>query len=354
LVVEIEKQLPGFWLDVSFTTNGQPLGLLGASGAGKSMILRCLAGIETPTAGRIVLNGRSLFDSQRGINLPSRDRRIGFIFQNYALFPHLTVAQNIAFGLPRGLSSLAIKQRVEAQLNVVQLSGLGDRYPHQLSGGQQQRVALARALAIQPEILLLDEPFSALDTHLRSEMEQELTSILSSYQGVTLFVTHNMEEAYRICQNLLVLENGRAIAHGSKQQIFEHPGSVSVAQLTGCKNFSRAVVLDSQLVEAIDWGCSLQVVEPIPPQLERVGIRAHQLIFTNNADEKNTFPCWLASTSETPHRMTLYLKFNSSPHSPSDYHLQAEVFKEKWAMLKDRPFPWYVRLDPLRLILLAG
>ncbi|MBW4622424.1 MAG: molybdate ABC transporter permease subunit [Cyanosarcina radialis HA8281-LM2] len=354
LVVEIEKQLPGFWLDVSFSTNRQPLGLLGASGAGKSMILRCLAGIETPTAGRIVLNGRSLFDSQQGINLPSRDRRIGFIFQNYALFPHLTVAQNIAFGLPRGLSSLAIKQRVEAQLNVVQLTGLGDRYPHQLSGGQQQRVALARALASQPEVLLLDEPFSALDTHLRSEMERELTSILSSYQGVTLFVTHNMEEAYRICENLLVLENGRAIAHGSKQQIFDRPDRFSVAQLTGCKNFSRAVVLDPQLVEAIDWGCSLQVVEPIPPQLERVGIRAHQLIFTNNADEKNTFPCWLAATSETPHRMTLYLKFNSSPYSPSDYHVQAEVFKEKWAMLKDRPFPWYVRLDPLRLILLAG
>ncbi|MEH2255940.1 molybdate ABC transporter permease subunit [Nostoc sp.] len=352
LFVNIEKILPSFDLKVAFSTDEQPLGLLGGSGAGKSMILRCLAGIETPTIGRIVLNDRVLFDSEQGINLPSRDRRIGFLVQNYALFPHMSVAQNIAFGLPKGLSAGSIRVQVEEQLLAMQLQGLGDRYPHQLSGGQQQRVALARALASQPEALLLDEPFSALDTHLRSQLEQQMTETLADYQGVTLFVTHNMEEAYRICPNLLVLEHGRAVHYGSKYDIFQHPATVSVAQLTGCKNFSRAVLQSSQQVEAIDWGCTLQVVEPVKSELSHVGIRAHQIIFTNDSSQENTFPCWLVGTSETPHRMTLFLKLHSAGKNSQDYHLQAEVFKEKWATMKDQPFPWYVRLDPLRLILM--
>ncbi|MEH2230005.1 MAG: molybdate ABC transporter permease subunit [Nostoc sp.] len=352
LLVNIEKILPSFDLKVAFTTDEQPLGLLGGSGAGKSMILRCLAGIETPTTGRIVLNDRVLFDSEQGINLPSRDRRIGFLVQNYALFPHMSVAQNIAFGLPKKLSAGSIRVQVEEQLIAMQLQGLGDRYPHQLSGGQQQRVALARALASQPEALLLDEPFSALDTHLRSQLEQQMTETLADYQGVTLFVTHNMEEAYRICPNLLVLEHGRAVHYGSKYDIFQHPATVSVAQLTGCKNFSRAVLQSSQQIEATDWGCTLQVIEPVNSELSHVGIRAHQFIFTNDSSQENTFPCWLVRTSETPHRITLFLKLHSAGMNSQDYHLQAEVFKEKWATMKDQPFPWYVRLDPLRLILM--
>ncbi len=352
LFVEIQKQLPSFLLNVSFSSNEHALGLLGASGSGKSMTLRCIAGMETPTQGRIVLNERVLFDSERGINIPSRDRKIGFLFQNYALFPHLTVAQNIAFGLPKGTSALAIRHQVESQLTAMQLEGLADRYPHQLSGGQQQRVALARALASLPEALLLDEPFSALDTYLRDQLEAQLISTLATYQGVTLFVTHNLEEAYRVCRDLLVLESGDAIAYGPKHNIFEHPNTVSVAQLTGCKNFSRAVATASQEVEASDWGARLQVIEPIPDSISHVGIRAHQLTFTNHPNQENTFPCWLVTTIETPHRMTLYLKLHSSPSSPQDYHLQAEVFKEKWAILKDRPFPWHIRLDPLRLILM--
>ncbi|MCC5668561.1 molybdate ABC transporter permease subunit [Nostoc sp. CHAB 5784] len=352
LFVNIEKILPSFDLKVAFTTDEQPLGLLGGSGAGKSMILRCLAGIETPTIGRIVLNGRVLFDSEQRINLPSRDRRIGFLVQNYALFPHMSVAQNIAFGLPKGLSAGSIRVQVEEQLIAMQLQGLGDRYPHQLSGGQQQRVALARALASQPEALLLDEPFSALDTHLRSQLEQQMTETLAGYQGVTLFVTHNMEEAYRICPNLLVLEHGRAVHYGSKHDIFQHPSTVSVAQLTGCKNFSRLILQSSQQVEAIDWGCTLKVIEPVKSELSHIGIRAHQFIFTNDSSQENTFPCWVVGTSETPHRMTLFLKLHSAGKNSQDYHLQAEVFKEKWATMKDQAFPWYVRLDPLRLILM--
>lgn len=353
LVVEIEKQLANFTLSTLFSAKQETLGILGGSGSGKSMTLRCIAGMEAPTQGRIVLNGKTLFDTSKGINLPSHQRRVSLVFQNYALFPHMTVAQNIAFGLqklPKDLRS----QRVNQQLALVQLSGMGDRYPHQLSGGQQQRVALARALATEPEALLLDEPFSALDTHLRSQMERQLVETLSTYPGVALFVTHNLEEAYRVCEKLMVMSGGKPIAFDTKHRIFERPKTVRVAQLTGCKNFSRAAAAD-QGVTAIDWGITLQVLEAIPANLSQIGIRAHQISVMPSSDpgQNNTFPCWLAATSETPHRMTLFLKFNAAPTSSQDYHVQAEIFKEKWQTIKDYPFPWFVRLDPLRLMLMV-
>lgn len=352
LIVDIEKQLSNFQLDTAFTAQQENLGILGGSGSGKSMTLRCIAGVETPTKGRIVLNGRSLFDSDKNINLPSHKRNVSLVFQNYALFPHMTVAQNIAFGLQH-LPKLVRRQRVSQQLAGVQMHGLGDRYPHQLSGGQQQRVALARALATEPELLLLDEPFSALDTYLRSQMERQLVETLATYRGITLFVTHNLEEAYRICETLMVMSVGKAIAYDSKHQIFEHPKTVRIAQLTGCKNFSRVVAVGANSVEAIDWGITLQAIEALDDRLTDIGIRAHQISITTDRHLDNTYPCWLAATSETPHRMTLFLKFNGIPAGAQDYHLQAEVFKEKWHDIKDRPFPWYVRLDPARLILMV-
>ncbi|MGI0485121.1 molybdate ABC transporter permease subunit [Pantanalinema rosaneae CENA516] len=354
LTVNLSKRLATFDLELAFDVAESTLGILGGSGAGKSMLLRCLAGMEAPTRGQIVLNGRVLFDAKRGINVPSRDRRIGFLVQNYALFPNMTVAKNIAFGLPRTLSAGEVRQRVEAQLEAMQLQGYGDRYPNQLSGGQQQRVALARALASDPEVLLLDEPFSALDTHLRSQMEQEMIARLRDFKGISLFVTHNLEEAYRVCQNLLVLDKGQVMASGSKYEVFEHPGVLGVAKLTGCKNFSQAEAITEQEILAIDWGVTLQVIEPFPDRLDYVGIRAHQIRFTRNPHQPNTFPCWLVATSETPHRMTVFLKFNTQPTHAQDYHLQAEVFKEKWETLKQNPLPWYVQLDSLRLILLKA
>jgi molybdate transport system permease protein len=211
-------------------------------------------------------------------------------------------------------------------------------------------------LATEPEALLLDEPFSALDTHLRSQMERQLVETLATYPGVTLFVTHNLDEAYRVCENLMVMSGGKPIAFDTKHRIFEHPRTVRVAQLTGCKNFSRAVVVGTNLVKALDWGITVQVVEAIPDDLADIGIRAHQISIMPKLDpsQTNTVPCWLASTSETPHRMTLFLKFNSAPVGLQDYHVQAEIFKEKWQAIKDQPFPWYVRFDPLRLILMVS
>ncbi len=353
LIVDIQKQLPQFTLEVAFRSDHEPLGLLGTSGSGKSMTLRCIAGLETPTQGRIVLDGRVLFDSVLGINLPSRERKVGYLFQHYALFPHLTVAQNIAYGL-RGRSKAAIHCQVAGQLQQVQLIGFDHRYPHQLSGGQQQRVALARTLAPNPELLLLDEPFSALDAHLRSELEKQLLKTLRRYPGLTLFVSHNLEEAYRVCQRLLVLSDGKVVAEGPKQAIFDHPGTLSVAQLTGCKNLSPLQRQSNHTLAALDWGCTLQTLEPVRLTHTHIGIRAHRLTFPDQATQPNTFPAWVVWTSETPHRLSLYLKLGHPPADPEAYHLQAEVFKDRWAEMKGRPFPWLVHLDPAQLLLLEG
>jgi molybdate transport system permease protein len=354
LVIDIEKILPEFDLQIALHCIDKSIGVLGASGTGKSMLLKCIAGMETPSSGRIVINGKVLFDSAKKINLPSRDRNIGFLFQNYALFPHLTVAQNIAFGLPKGLTALQIKQKVSEQLHSIELQGFGDRYPHQLSGGQQQRVALARALVSQPDILLLDEPFSALDTHLRSQMERELISALSNYSGTTLFVTHNIEEAYRICTNLMILDHGQVMRYGEKSDVLENPSNLETAKLTGCKNFSRINLIMSDHIEAIDWDCKLRVKDDTTSLSTHIGIRAHHIAFLENSarnDSPNIIPCWLVRTTETPHRMTLYIKLNTPPNHDWDYHLQAEVFKEKWLIIKEYSQPWQVYLDPAQLFL---
>ncbi|MBD0268958.1 MAG: molybdate ABC transporter permease subunit [Cyanobacteria bacterium Co-bin8] len=351
LWVDIEKDLSSFRLQVNCKVRQETLGILGASGSGKSMTLRCIAGVETPSQGQIVLNDRVLFDSKQGINLPCHQRRVGLVFQNYALFPHLTVAQNIAFGLQH-LPKRERLQRVSQQLSEMHLEGLGTRYPHQLSGGQQQRVALARALTAEPEALLLDEPLAALDTYLRSQVERQLVETLSRYSGVTLFVTHNLEEVFRVCQRLMVMAAGGAIALGDKHALFDQPERVAVAQLTGCKNFSRAQIKGQAEIEAVDWRCALKVAHAVPNNLLQVGMRAHQIRFVSDPSLDNTFPCWPVSTSETPHRVTLYLRLHEPPADPGQYDLQAEVFKEVWVNQQAQPLPWYVQLAPDRLMLL--
>ena len=357
LEVTISKRLPGFTLDAEFTAGNTPVGLLGASGAGKSMILRAIAGLVRPDAGRIALDDRVLFDSASGKHEPVRTRRIGLLFQNYALFPHLTVQQNIAFGL-KHLAAQERKDRTAEQIAAMHLSGFEERYPAELSGGQQQRVALARALAPTPAALLLDEPFSALDTHLRSEMERQLRESLQGYSGVTLIVSHNLEELYRLCGEFVVLEKGRVIARGSRDEIFGHPPNRATARLTGCKNFSRARVLPGKdQIEATDWGCALRVTQTIPSGLAHVAIRANHvgLDAPNRiaASESNCFPVWMSSATEGPFRVTAYLRFNGPPGAGADHHLQVEVTREKWAALCSHPLPWIARLQPDRLFLLS-
>ena len=355
LEVAIEKQVSDFRLAVEFTADDAPLGLLGPSGSGKTMTLRAIAGLETPDRGRIVLDGRVLFDSARRINVPPRERKIGLLFQDYALFPHLTVAENIAFGLHR-LPESERARRVAQHLSAAHLNDLANRYPASLSGGEQQRVALGRALAVEPEALLLDEPFSALDTHLRSALERQLRETLETYRGSTLFVSHNLEEAYRVCGNLVVLERGSVAARGPKEEVFRHPPTLEVARLTGCKNYSRARRMEDGSIEALAWGCTLHVTQQFAKPPEHVAIRAHHIRVhaSGAAPEKceNIFPCWLAAMTETPFRVTLDLRIGGPPANPADFHVQAEVFKQEWESFRNGAQPWQVELASDRLFLL--
>jgi molybdate transport system permease protein len=356
LDVHIEKKFPsGFRLEVAFRASGAPLGILGPSGAGKSLTLRAIAGLERPDRGRIVLDGRVLFDSAAGIDCPSRDRRVGLLFQNYALFPHLTVAQNIGFGIS-ALPDDERDRRVAGHIASLHLSGLEARHPAALSGGQQQRVALARALAPEPHALLLDEPFSALDTHLRGEIERELREALARYRGAAIFVGHNLEEAYRFCGELVVLADGQIAAAGPKEELFRRPPNFAVARLTGCKNFAAARPAAAGVIDAIDWGCRLRVAQAAPATLGHVAIRAHHVRVdaAGAADRaaENAFPCWLAAATEAPFRVTLYLRLNAPASSSTDFHVQAEISKDQWEKFKDLPQPWRVELSPERLFLL--
>jgi molybdate transport system permease protein len=349
-----QKKLREFSLEVSFKSWDEPLAVLGPSGSGKTMLLRAIAGLERPESGTISLNNRIVFDAQKRIHLPPRERRIGMLFQNYALFPHRTAEENIAFGLSR-LPVLEREKKVADTTRRVHLSGMEKRFPGELSGGEQQRIALARALAIDPEALLLDEALTALDTHLRSQLEQQLLETLSSFGRPALLVTHNIEEAYRLGKKLMVLVRGRIAVHGDTAEIFKRPPSVEVARLTGCKNFSRARVASDHTVEAIDWGCRLLVPAIPGTKVHHAGIRAHHIDFreakTTAGKNDNVFPCWLVRTSETPFRITLFLRLHSAPQGDDAPHLQAEVFKEKWDRFRHQPFPWHVRLAPESVLL---
>ncbi len=350
LTAVVHKDLPGFSLNVSLAATDKPLGILGASGSGKSMTLRCIAGLETPDRGRIVLNDRVLFDSDQDINIPTAQRRIGVMWQHYALFPHMTVAQNIGFGL-----EVVDREQVGKFLSLMQLEGLAHHYPHQLSGGQQQRVALARALAPQPEALLLDEPISALDSGLRSQLEDLLIQTIAAYPCPTLFVTHNLGEAYRICDHLLVLAEGDAIASGSNADICERPETIGVAKIMDCQNFSRIEQIDDSHIQAEDWNCTLQILPPIPEACRYVGIYAHNLRFVTEANsQENIFACWLAKYIAMPHRITLYLKVHIPAKDHQDHQLQVDLLPTQWTKLKEQPFPWFILIDPCQLILMRA
>jgi len=209
LEVRIYKRLKEFDLNVDFCVEDDVVGLMGRSGSGKSMILKCIAGIMTPDEGKIVLDDRVLFDASKKINLTPQKRNVGYLFQSYALFDNMTVYQNIATVLkahkiPKDEAEKGILQ----MMGTFHLEGLEKRYPRQLSGGQKQRVALARLLVYQPDVILLDEPFSALDSDLKGELQDELIHILKSYGQPALFVSHDREEVKKICQKIYKINKG--------------------------------------------------------------------------------------------------------------------------------------------------
>jgi len=296
LEVRVKRKLPGFSLDVAFSVNQETLTILGPSGSGKTMTLQCIAGLIQPDEGYVNLNGKVLLDSANGINLPARMRRVGFVFQNYALFPHLTVSQNISYGI-RHLPASAIKERVAELLEKMNIPRLGNRFPPQLSAGQQQRVAVARALAPEPEVLLLDEPFSALDSLVKERLQLELQTLRHFYRGNMLFVTHDLTEGYKFSSKIAVFESGRIVQHDDKEKVITSPSNHTIARLVGFKNLMEGSVIEikesTALIEVPELGGSVRAYIPKTMNLAHyqhvtIGIRPEYVQLRDQPGE-NTF-----------------------------------------------------------------
>ena len=305
LIVNIEKRLRDFTLAADFTLTDTTLALLGASGSGKSMTLKCIAGLERPDRGQIVLNGRTLYDSTKRINLPPQARNVGYLFQNYALFPNMTVRENIIFALD---GTREEKERIFKE-NVARFSleGLENAYPVNLSGGQQQRVAFARILARGADVLLLDEPLSALDTHLKWQIETALREILSAQNLAAILVTHDRDEAFRIAREIATVDRGRLTPPMDKHDLFRNPGTRAATILTGCKNISAARRIDAEHVEATDWGITLHVADT-ETDVHHIAIRAHELTLAEKGDE-NILPARIAEVIESTFTYIVMLRF---------------------------------------------
>lgn len=329
LFVDIRKKLKGFYLDVSFETNGDYLGILGASGSGKSMTLKCIAGIETPDEGRIVLNGKVLFDSKKKINLKPQERNIGYLFQNYALFPNMTVEENIGIGLIEDKERF---EKVNEMIRIFQLSGLEKKYPSELSGGQAQRVALARAIIYKPDILMLDEPFSALDSYLKEKLQTDILELLKFYDKEVLMVTHSRNEVYKFCENVVIIEKGKSILIGNTKKVFKNPKLKEVAILTGCKNISRCKVISKNEVYALDWDFTFKLEKEIDKNINinYIGIRAHNFEITTNYSESNIISCKIDKIVEDVFEYNIIFKNKNSKSLEKNNTILYKVKKEVW------------------------
>lgn len=346
LEVSIRKKFAGFELNVEFFHENRTLGILGASGCGKSMTLKCIAGIETPDEGSIILDGRVLFDSEKKVNLIPQKRNVGYLFQNYALFPNMNLEENIGIVITDAPKR---KQRVKELIHQYQLDGLEKQYPHQLSGGQQQRAAIARMLASNPKLILLDEPFSALDSYLKDAMQRQLFDALESYEGQVILVTHNRDEVYRFCEKMMVLDHGGTVNYGKTKDLFAMPHNVATARLTGCKNLSIAERIDEHTLYAKEWGLTLHTTAPVQEGLCAVGIRAHDFEAFETKPDKNGFSLQIEDEAELPFERQYYLL---PPSGNQECLISWFVQREQQILMKEQGMPLFLRVPEEKILLL--
>lgn len=338
LKVNIQKKLKEFDLNVDFELKKGCLGILGPSGCGKSMTLKSVAGIVNPDNGVISLTTNDetvYYDSNEKINLKPQKRNVGYLFQNYALFPNMTVEENVAIGLPKDYD----EKRLTDMIKRFRLEGLEKRYPRELSGGQQQRVALARILAYSPDVILLDEPFSAMDTFLKEQLRIELSNILKDFDGFSILVTHNRDEVFQFCDELLILDKGKIIAKGTTHDVFENPKKVQVARLTGCKNISKVEIIDDYHIKSLEWGITFEVTEKISQDITHIGIRAHDFLPAEK-DDINSFDTINATKLEIPFEWQITLA------NGLWWKLDKKIHDHEFVI------PDYLKVDPKNIILL--
>ena len=362
IILDVKKDLDGFSLDLDLESSASRIGILGASGSGKSMTLRMIAGIERPDSGRIEINGRVLFDSASGVDLKPQQRRVGYMFQSYALFPTMTVMENICCGI----KGTRAEQREKAKhvIDRFRLTGLEERLPDALSGGQQQRVALARIMANEPDVLLLDEPSSALDVYLKDRLQRELEEMLADYNGIMIMVSHSRDEIYRFADETAVIKDGRVIAHKNTKQLFADPGNKETAILTGCKNFTAVRIIDDHTLACVDWEITVKTESVIPAGTTWIGYRAHDFIPVWETGEpaesvENSIKVRVVNISELPFETNYYIDTSTDPHhenadgDDNNYKLvNWFVQRDMIAEIKERGLPDRLKIDENRILFL--
>jgi molybdate transport system ATP-binding protein len=374
IAVSLQRAFSRFSLDVAWATDARVVALVGPSGSGKTLTLQCLAGLVRADAGQIDIEGRTLFARRAGaapsVDVPAHARRIGYVFQGYALFPHLTVADNVAYGL-RG-SKTTRRARAAAWLERLELGDLGRRYPPSLSGGEQQRVALARALATDPALLLLDEPLAALDAPLRRSLRGDLARHLREWGGTAVLVTHDLAEAYRLADFVVLYERGRVLAAGSKLELLVRPASDRIARLLGARNVLQGTV-EAHTADGLRIRWRSQAIETVAPLLPArlpapgspvtflVGPESVRLIRKREADgdrrrRRNVLSGEIVGEEDEGMRMRLFLRLGA-PGAPAQngHDLEIELGRgvyETLGVAGDRR--WEVSIQPAAIQVLGA
>jgi len=346
LECEIRKKYSSFLLDIAFKTDSKRIGILGASGSGKSLTLKALAGLMQPDSGRIVLEGRILFDKKEKKDLKPKKRGVGYLFQDYALFPDMTVKENIKAALHGRKTSgrqAGKDEDIDEILNKYDLYSLKDRYPRELSGGEKQMTALSRMLENSPDLLLLDEPFSSMDSHLREGMRLKLMKYLEEFGRPFILVSHDRDEIYQLCDYLILIEKGAVIRQDQTEKVFSDPKTVSGARLTGCKNISRIERTGDHRVRALDWGgLELVTKDRVGEDISHIGIRAHDLFPADSGE--NLIPCKAPLVSRLPFEWLVTF----------DNGLWWKTKRDLGSDEKSVEIPGYLRVLPEKILLLSS
>ncbi|HKY20192.1 MAG TPA: ATP-binding cassette domain-containing protein [Vicinamibacterales bacterium] len=377
LKVSARKRVGDFTLDASWSSDHPIVALVGPSGSGKTLTLQCIAGLIAPDAGHIVSAGRVLFDAEAQINLRPQRRCVGYVFQGYALFPHMTVLQNVAFARPRtprfgATTSATPPDRTVEIIERLGLTSLSARYPTDLSGGQQQRVALARALATDPDVLLLDEPLSALDAPLRRELCGELSQTLHDWGKIAVLVTHDLSEAYQIADTVVLYEHGQTTGAVAKNDLLWNPSSERVAKLIGARNILRAPIAEPPMDSIVlNWrGGRLEAARSPSHQLhatvgemlaffvrpEYVRLIRKNRPVTDGLRQTNLFRGEIVGERDEGTTWALFFRLDA-PGTPSQghYDLEIEIPKlvyERLNIPHDRH--WEVSIHPGSIQVLPG
>lgn len=336
LVCKIKKDFKNFKLDVDFEMGNESLGLLGASGSGKSLTLKAIGGLIKPDSGKIILNGRTLFDSEKKINLRPQDRRVGYLFQDYALFPNFTVEENVRAGLRE-------KADITDKLKEMQIYDIKDKIPAYISGGERQRTALCRILVNKPDILLLDEPFSALDEFLKNSIEEEVLNIIRKYDLKTILVSHNKDEVYRMCDNIISISNGKSGEKKETKDFFESPTTLTEAKLIGINNFSDfEIVKDEIFLKA--WGIRLK--GKVKAHGKICALRSRDIILSEKSINDNSIRIEDYHLIENIDSFLVILNQDDKKYDD----LRIEIKKEAYKELQDGPK--YFTIYPRKLLFL--